>query len=45
MTLYNNRTKLYFAPNTYLTQCFEKKINLDNIHNSEVINDKPIGIH
>ena len=45
MTLYKSRAKLYFAPNAYLRQCFENKVNLDNIHDGKFISDKPIEIH
>ena len=46
MTLYKSRAKLYFAPSyAYLRHCFENKVNLDNIHDGKVINDKPIETH
>ena len=45
MTLYKIRAKLYFAPNAYLRQCFENKVNLDNIYDGKVISYKPIEIH
>ena len=43
MTLYKSRAKLY--TNAYLRQCFENKVNLDNIHDGKFISDKPIEIH